>query len=262
MRTSSSFCLSTYFLITLLRVINAITLSQWQPITGFSQACVNAYNTPLTGCTASDFEQGSCSTTCISFLEALTNILNAECGGTSAYPNTLIGAFFRDDGTSVLCRNVLGSSGDNNYVFTTGVGEANTYTLEPYTSTSVAAPSSLTSSTLPLLSAAPTSSTSLTTVTTSSASIAATTTRVAIVDTTIAPNTLTSVPSPVSTSHVHEHASSTSTSSTSTKTSSGGDNGGGSPLDVGSSSSATYNSRIGVGAIGFIFGFTGLMLSL
>lgn len=99
-------------LMLLLPTLNALTLSDFQPINGFSAQCTQTYNTPLQGCTKSDFQSGHpCSTDCITFLEALTEMLNTNCKGTSAFPNTLIGLFFSQQGTSTLCPNVLGSSG-------------------------------------------------------------------------------------------------------------------------------------------------------
>ena len=103
--------LSPCFLAALLPSVAAISLTDFQPIKGFSQQCTQAYGTPLTGCSSSDFQKKGCSLDCINFLEALTKILNTECKGTTAFPNTLIGLFFSQQGTSTLCPNVLGTSG-------------------------------------------------------------------------------------------------------------------------------------------------------
>lgn len=270
MSASWSPCLCKVLLLTtFLPFIHAITLAQFQPINGFSQACVNAYNTPLSGCTASDLEQGSCSTTCIAFLEALTKILHAECGGTSAYPNTLIGSFFKNEGTGMLCPNIMGPSDGSNAVATTEVGQVSTYTLGAYTPTSTYTPLSFTTATLPLLSAAPTSSTTYTsqvehTKSSASSSAAATTTQFAIVNTTVAPNTSIPTASSSSTDRSRTQASQTSTSSrsTATGTSGGGDNGGGSPLDVGSTSSSNRSARREAWVLGLMVGSTGLVLAL
>ena len=267
MNTSFWTSLSPYLLlIALLPTIHAITLSQFQPIDGFSQACINAYNTPLSGCTASDLQQGACSTACIAFLEALTEMINSECDGTGAYPNTLIGLFFKNEGTSALCPNVLGGSADSSSEATMGVGQASTYTLEAPTSTMT--PLGFTTATLPLLNAALTTSSSYTLSTTSSsssASAAATTTQVAIVNTTVAPATSTSTASPTvsasSTSHPHSQGSSASTTSTPTATSGGDNNGGGSPLDVGSTSASIHITGMGAWAIGLILVSSGLNLA-
>lgn len=83
------------------------SLSDLQPIAGFSDACTQAYETPFTECTLSDFYVGStCSPQCIAYLEALTTLLNDECRGIIAYPNTLIGMFFKKTAIKKLCPNV------------------------------------------------------------------------------------------------------------------------------------------------------------
>ncbi|KAL6721667.1 hypothetical protein ACLMJK_000771 [Lecanora helva] len=264
MYAASSICMLTYLIPTFLTSVAAITLNQWQPITGFSQACVNAYNTPLTGCTASDFEQAFCSTDCISFLEALTKILVAECGGANAYPNTLIGSFFKGEGTTALCPNVLGESNNNDNTYTLSVGQASTYVLNSDNSLSATTASVFTG---PLISAAPSQPSSLATSSASSSSIsgAATTTVFAVAHTTVPPetNAPTYTFSPTSTDQsTSQGSSSTSTSSTSAATSSGGDNnGGGSPLDVGSStSSSSRSAKKRAWILDFMVGFAGLML--
>ena len=82
----------------------SINLSELQPISGFSEACTQAYNAPLTDCTISDFYQGStCSPGCVTFLEEMTKRLNDECKGITAIPNTLIGMFFKRTAVQQLC---------------------------------------------------------------------------------------------------------------------------------------------------------------
>lgn len=91
-----------------------LTLSQFQQISGFSDTCCDAYNTPLTKCAQTDFEHGrSCSNNCIEQLEQVSTLLNTACKGTKAYPNTLIGMFFEAGsvGVSALCPTVQGSTG-------------------------------------------------------------------------------------------------------------------------------------------------------
>lgn len=241
--------------------ISAITLDQFQPINGFSQACVNAYSTPLSGCTASELRSRSCSTTCIAFLDALTQVLNSECGGTSAYPNTLIGAFFKNEGTSTLCLNVLGGSGGTNYASTLVVGQASAFTSSLYMSTPTTTQSSYTSETLPILSAAPSQSFMSTSTTSTTASAAATTTQIAVVNTTVSPQAPSLQSSPSSTNSLHTEPSTTSTSNDSKTKSGGGGGDGGSPLDVGSSA-ASYNARMEAWVLGLMVGSAGLALLL
>ncbi len=242
-----------------IRAISAITLNQFQPINGFSQACVSAYNTPLSGCTPSDFESGSCSTTCIAFLEALTQVLNSECGGTSAYPNTLIGSFFKNEGTSTLCRNVLDGSGGTNYASTAVVEQAGASTSNSYPSPSTVTKPSYTSDTLPILSAAPSQPLLSTHSTATTASAEATTTQIAVVNTTVLPQSPSFQPSPSTTDSRNTATSATSALNDSKTVSSGVGSTGGSPLDVGSSA-ASHNARIEAWVLSLMVGSTGLTL--
>ena len=90
----------------------SITLSQFQQISGFSETCTAAYNTPLNQCTQSDFENGrSCSMSCVEALEKVSAYLTTACAGIKAYPDTLIGLFFGGHGVEVLCPNVHDSGG-------------------------------------------------------------------------------------------------------------------------------------------------------
>ncbi|KAL8712167.1 MAG: hypothetical protein Q9220_003601 [cf. Caloplaca sp. 1 TL-2023] len=82
------------------------SLTELQPISGFSEACTQAYETPLSACTVADFYQGtSCSPQCVAFLEGMTRLINAECNGLTAYPSTLIGMFFQKTAVEKLCAN-------------------------------------------------------------------------------------------------------------------------------------------------------------
>ena len=90
-----------------------ITLSQRQQISGFSTACSNAYDTPLTKCSESDFEKGNCSLACVALLEEVSALINTECEGTKTYANTLIGLFFKQAGVAALCPNAKVSDGSS-----------------------------------------------------------------------------------------------------------------------------------------------------
>ena len=254
--SSSSACLA---LAACFPIVHAITLSQLQPIEGFPQVCVNAYDTPLVGCTASDFEQGSCSTKCIAFLEAVTKLVNANCGGTSAYPGTLINSFFNNDGTSQLCPNVLIGPGNSNDDQSVGFVAATTFTLNANPTTPYTTPLSFTTITSSIVNSASTTSAPETTSTPSSASAAATTTQVAIINTTIAPDPPTSHLS-TSSDHSHTKATTMSSSSRSTSTAGGRDNGGGTPLDVGTTSSSCHITAIQIRPICLLIGSVGLLL--
>ncbi|KAI4170628.1 MAG: hypothetical protein LQ343_004860 [Gyalolechia ehrenbergii] len=83
------------------------SLSDLQPIAGFSDVCTQAYDSPLTDCTIADFYVGAtCSPKCIAYLEAITKLLNDECRGITAFPDTLIGMFFQKTAIKKLCPNV------------------------------------------------------------------------------------------------------------------------------------------------------------
>lgn len=91
---------------------STITLSKYQPVTGFSVDCTNAYNTPLSSCTTLDFAEGKpCSQSCIKFLDNLTATIQRACRGAKVSTNTLMGMFFTFDGTKAMCPNAQGSDG-------------------------------------------------------------------------------------------------------------------------------------------------------
>lgn len=234
--------LNALVLIPFVQAASTLTLSTFQPINGFDTACTNAYNTPLTDCSNSDFSGQGCSAKCIGFLDDLTKSLIEDCAGTSAYHTTLIGLFFANEGVQTLCSNAgesSSSSGGGNgnrqsggqdgaYGTQSAAGEASasttsTSTITSSTSTPQAAAATSPSSTPQ---AAATSSTTIDVATTVTPE--PTTTSVAVVGTTVTPES----PSDASSS-TSPTKSSTSSSSTSTSTNSG--NGGGTPLDTGSS---------------------------
>ncbi|KAL8802390.1 MAG: hypothetical protein Q9200_006600 [Gallowayella weberi] len=89
------------------RSLAHFSLSQLQPISGFSDACTQAYNTPLDDCSISDFYEGNaCSPKCYALLEAMTTLINDECRGITAFPSTLIGMFFGKKAVQELCSGV------------------------------------------------------------------------------------------------------------------------------------------------------------
>lgn len=259
MRMPSSIPSSIFALLTLFpSLITAITLTTIQPISGFSTTCDDAYNTPLSGCSASDFSSGDCSMDCISFLEALTKVLNADCTGTSAYPNTLIAAFFNGQGTETLCPNVLngGGSGSRNSggsAAATSVpavlghqgGEASVATYAKY-SFSAVPPSTATTTT------STSSTSSSATAPSNTANSDATTTEIIFAKTTVVPE---------ATPPINPNLSlSTSSSSTSTSTSKSSGNGGGAGtiLDVGSDGSG-HSVRIETWVLLLLAGSAGLL---
>ncbi|MCJ1375150.1 hypothetical protein MMC20_006384 [Loxospora ochrophaea] len=109
MRQFFGFLLTTYVLATLTRASSStdiITLSLFLPISGFSSECNNAYNTPLAGCTSSDFTKGApCSANCIASIETVDQLVIMDCEGAATDPKTLIGQILRGNGIRAICPN-------------------------------------------------------------------------------------------------------------------------------------------------------------
>ena len=107
-RLSPSLCLFLLFPSSL-----AISLSQFQTIANFPDPCTKAYNSQVSGCTTSDFTNGSpCSTSCISGLQEVTTLIDSACAGSEADPTTLIGMFFVGKGVHALCPNYATSKAE------------------------------------------------------------------------------------------------------------------------------------------------------
>ena len=234
-------------LVLLLPIINALTLSEFQPINGFSAQCTQSYNTPLQGCTRSDFQSGhSCSTDCITFLEALTKMLNTDCKGISAFPNTLIGLFFSQQGTSTLCPNVLGSSGSGggdqaSYASAASPDGASTSQTTEQQTSSVAASTTATSPASSSHASLAPSSSSSSASSPSPSNAATTSSTVVIAQTTVTPLNTPLNKSPTaaaSSSTSSQSISSTSSASQVSSTSKSSDGGGGTILNVGSAAAA------------------------
>ena len=247
--------LPSTLLAVLLPTINAITLSDFQPINGFSTQCTQSYNTPLQDCTQSDFQNGhACSSSCIAFLEALTKMLNTDCKGTSAFPNTLIGLFFSQQGTSTLCPNVLGSSGSGggdqaSYASAASPGGASTSAISPQQSSGVIASTTSASSTSSSLAALVSSSSSEkpTNSHLNPLSTDATSSTIVVAQTTVTPSSTPPNYTPVAATRSSLHSSSSSSTSSASQTSSTGkdtNGGGGTILDVGSTGTAPLRLQV------------------
>ena len=233
-------------LLLVLPTIHALTLSDFQPINGFSAQCTQSYNTPLQGCTQSDFQSDhSCSANCITFLEALTKMLNTDCKGISAFPNTLIGLFFSQQGTSTLCPNVLGTSGSGggdqaSYAPGASPGGASTsQTTEQQASAETASTTMFPATSSHVTLALPLSSSSASSFSPSSG--AATSSTVIIAQTTVTPLNPPPTKGPIAaapSSTSLQSNSSTSSTSQASSTSKSSDGRGGTILDVGSTAAA------------------------
>ncbi|CAF9923792.1 MAG: hypothetical protein ALECFALPRED_002548 [Alectoria fallacina] len=269
MRFSTATPFSTALvLVSFFQAISALTLSAYQPIDGFSAACTNAYNTPLTDCSSSDFEGQGCSAKCIGFLDNLRNTLLDVCAGTVVYPNTLIGLFFDGEGVQTLCSNAGGSSSSSEGGGGVGQsgGQDGAYGIQSTAgAASASSTSTSTSSIASILQVAATSSTPQAAATSLTPQAAATSSTTTTVPTTVTPEpTTTSVavvgttvtpasPSDTSTS-TSRTKSYTSTSSTSTSTGNG--NGGGTPLDI--VSSACHDAAVSVWLFALLAGSAGV----
>ena len=293
MRLLHSVSSTAFYLTLILATVNAITLSDFQPISGFPASCANAYNSPLSSCSASDFQNGSqCSTSCIAYLEALTKMLLQQCAGTKTVPNTLIFLFLNNQGTSTLCSDVSGDSvagstdlGGSGYATSAAVGqEVKTSSITQTTTVAVATEpcsSSLSSSPISTSTTLAIATVSASVATSSTPNAAATTTKLEIAKTTVKPAISTTHSSAAMTTKVeiakttinpvdgatlsnsHSSASPSSPSSTSSSLTStagnGNPNGGGTILDVGSTSCSSQSVKISTWVITFIFGSAGLL---
>ena len=109
MRSSTAFNLAVLASILLPEPsLATIKLSQFQAISGFSDDCTAAYDSPVKECDSSDFKDGnSCSSDCVTALTTLQTTINSACQGSRAEPGTLIALFFEDEGVSTLCPNIV-----------------------------------------------------------------------------------------------------------------------------------------------------------
>ncbi|KAL9009963.1 MAG: hypothetical protein Q9173_005057 [Seirophora scorigena] len=166
------------------RSIAHFSLTQLQPIAGFSDACTQAYETTFDECTLSDFYEGSaCSAQCVAYLEAMTTLLNDECRGITAFPNTLIGMFFKKTAIEELCPDV-----DVRTVTTAGPGQSSTPQIEPTSPSTALLPSEVSVEVM-------STTTSLVTSTTVASSILSSTTETSPTSTTTSADSTSSITS-------------------------------------------------------------------
>ncbi|MCJ1474897.1 hypothetical protein MMC13_003557 [Lambiella insularis] len=114
----------------------SLNLSDFQQINGFDSACTVAYNTPIPGCSTSDFTSNNpCSLTCINGLEVITILLGSACQGIEADPTTLIGQFFEGNGIKALCPNFVPAQTLDSSAFAQLTGRPGASTTNAQTST-------------------------------------------------------------------------------------------------------------------------------
>ncbi|KAI4272202.1 MAG: hypothetical protein L6R35_006489 [Caloplaca aegaea] len=163
------------------RCLAHFSLTQLQPIAGFSNACTRAYETTFDECSLSDFYQGAvCSAQCVAYLEAMTTLLNDKCKGLTTYPNTLIGMFFENKAIKQLCPDV-----DITTVSAAGPGQSSTTSQAEPTVRPTVSPSEIS-----------VELTSITTSTTVTSSIDSSTTEIASSSTTTSAESASSIASP------------------------------------------------------------------
>ncbi|MCJ1310125.1 hypothetical protein MMC25_003786 [Agyrium rufum] len=86
----------------------ALSLSDFQRISGFSTSCTNAYNSQISGCTAQDFNgQAGCSSECIAGLQSEQQLLQSACLGESMRPTKLIERFLDGTGVVAVCPSAI-----------------------------------------------------------------------------------------------------------------------------------------------------------
>lgn len=85
-----------------------ISLSGFQQIVGFPQACQDAYNHPISACDPyRDFGAGhTCSPACSIALEALQTSIQIACRGINVDPSSVMGHFFSSTGPQFVCSGV------------------------------------------------------------------------------------------------------------------------------------------------------------
>ncbi|KAH6661237.1 hypothetical protein BKA67DRAFT_654362 [Truncatella angustata] len=206
-------------LLALASTASALSLANFQLITSnaIPSPCILAYNTPIAGCTTTDFMNGNqCSSLCINGLLEEASLVQAICGGLDVNAQSLLGLTLNNKLLDTLCP---GST-----VGTTTVR----VTVQPSTSTRVA------STTL---------SSRQTLTTTSSSAIVVTTATSSSTQTIISSSIISSVPSQTTSSTIQTSTASTaaitsgtaqatSIESTSTAAQPEATQGGGSPFDA------------------------------
>ncbi|KAK3934933.1 hypothetical protein QBC46DRAFT_398670 [Diplogelasinospora grovesii] len=93
---------------------SALSLSNFQLITSSSVSisCILAYNTPIPGCSTTDFTQGNtCSSSCLSGLDKIQATLEAVCGSADVSPTSVLGQAISGNLVNLLCPSGDGGDG-------------------------------------------------------------------------------------------------------------------------------------------------------
>ncbi|KAK1768564.1 hypothetical protein QBC33DRAFT_383042 [Phialemonium atrogriseum] len=91
----------------------AMSLSTFQIITSSSVpiGCILAYNSPISGCSTSDFTQGrTCSDTCVRNIQRVEENIAAACDGVSSTPDTVLGQALTGNLVGLLCPSAIAST--------------------------------------------------------------------------------------------------------------------------------------------------------
>jgi hypothetical protein len=93
-------------LLALASTTSALSLANFQIITSnaIPSPCIVAYNSPIAGCSTTDFTNGNqCSTLCANGLLAEASIVEAICGGLEVNPQSLLGLTLDGKLLDTLC---------------------------------------------------------------------------------------------------------------------------------------------------------------
>ena len=84
-----------------------ITLSNFQAIVDFSNACTSAYNTPIQNCDGNLFapfnNHVACSSNCYNELNSLVSTIQSACQTAGVIPNTVMAHAFQGDLAQWMC---------------------------------------------------------------------------------------------------------------------------------------------------------------
>ncbi|GAB7357870.1 hypothetical protein MBLNU230_g0041t1 [Neophaeotheca triangularis] len=102
-------------LIALASPVLSVSLSDFTPrVQDLPDQCQKVYTQQITGCSASDFTQENCSSSCVKGLDAIAYSVEGACGSLGLSGLNTLTAFLNGEGPSSLCPNandVLDGSG-------------------------------------------------------------------------------------------------------------------------------------------------------
>ncbi|CAI4219027.1 unnamed protein product [Parascedosporium putredinis] len=81
------------------------SLADVMKVNSIPEQCLRIYETPVPGCTETDFETQSCSSACMRGLQSMQNSLQQNCRNVRARADTLLGQTLMGNLVSIICRN-------------------------------------------------------------------------------------------------------------------------------------------------------------